>query len=152
MICKIPISKTYVKKWAIARYGDGKNTTALVVSRRTLIGRMLELSAEKIGFRHVLPKGPDYPVVLEVDLPGIKNALVHPVKLPLIGKGIEALCDEDLFHTIEFHLSIGNSDYVAVQHFCDRYGLTVEDVNEENLRKKWRDHMSYLRKKVLCFA
>jgi len=74
------------------------------------------------------------------------------LRKPLIGKTIEAFFDEDLFNTIAFHVSMGNSDYVAVQHFCDRYGLSIEDVNEENLRKKWRDHLFYMRKKMQTYS
>jgi len=152
MVCKIPLQKKYVKKWAIARYGDGLNAELLTVSRRNVIGKLLELSADKIGFMHVLPKPQECACVLVVEIPAIKNSFVHPKNLPLIGKTIEAFFDEDLFNTIAFHVSMGNSDYVAVQHFCDRYGLSIEDVNEENLRKKWRDHLFYMRKKMQTYS
>ena len=132
----------------MARFGG--NTTTIALTRKSMLGVLAELSCEKVGYRHVLPtQQVDSAIAVTLQYPGtLKNHFVHPSKLQLIEKMFAYLFNQHFLEACEMAVMLNISDYAAVDLFMERYGITEEMVQADTLRKRWRDHQRYMKRKV----
>lgn len=145
---RIPIRENHVRQFVIARYGN--NTSVIDMTKKSMLGVLVEIACEKVGFRHVLPKMEiDEAISITLHYPdSLKNHFVHPAKLQLVAKLLHYLFTQAFLECMEVSLMLGISDYEAVNIFMDRYGITEDMVSADSLRKKWRDHQRYMAKKM----
>lgn len=145
----VPIKEPHVRQFVTARYGN--NTTTINLTKKSMLGAMVELACEKVGYRHVLPRATevDRAICLTLLCPdSMKNNFVHPAKLEMVAKLLAYLFQQAFLEAIETSLMLGISDYAAVNMFMERYGLTEDMVSADTLRKKWRDHQRYMARKM----
>lgn len=127
-----------VKKVLIHRFGEGDQVIRL--SLHSVIGQIFAASSAKIGFQHYIP-----PIREQggIEFEYCGNELRHhylPVnKVPRVKRLLYHIVLEDLRLTCEAFRSLGNSDYNAVRYFCEKYGITEEDIAQETLRKRIRE-------------
>jgi hypothetical protein len=145
---RIPIKEHHVRQYVIARYGN--NTPVIDLTKKSMIGTLVEIACEKVGYRHVLPKADlDEAVCITLQYPdSLKNHFIHPAKLLLVAKLLSHLFGQAFLECMETSLALGISDYEAVNTFMDRFGITEDMVAADSLRKKWRDHQRYMQKKM----
>jgi hypothetical protein len=145
---RIPIKEHHVRQYVIARFGN--NTTIIDLTKKSMIGTIVEIACEKVGYRHVLPKADhDETVCITLQYPdSLKNHFIHPAKLLLVAKLFTYQFSQAFMESMETSLALGISDYEAVNIFMDRYGITEDMVAADSLRKKWRDHQRYMQKKM----
>jgi len=145
---RVPIREPHVRQFVMARYGN--NTNSINLSRKTMLGSLAELACEKVGFRHVLPTVKvDEAISITLLYPdSMKNHFIHPAKLEVLAKMLSYLFQQAFLEAMEVALSVGISDYEAVNMFMARYGLTEDMVAADTLRKKWRDHQRYMARKM----
>lgn len=148
----VPLKDSHVRDFIVSRYGNG-NTT-IIIDRRTLFGKAVELGCSKIGYLHSLPRQKE---VKECDcitllMPeALKNDYMQPAKVVLLSDFFGRLFTEFFLIEISVLVEGGLSDYDAVAHYIRRYNINDEGRVDEKLRKKWRDHQSGLRKKFAKF-
>jgi hypothetical protein len=144
----VPIKEPHVRQFVTARYGN--NTTTIDLRKKTMLGAMTELACEKVGYRHVLPRQDvDKSICITLHYPdSMKNHFIHPAKLDMVAKMLGYLFQQAFLEAMEFSLMLGISDYVAVNLFMERYGITEDMVSADTLRKKWRDHQRYMARKI----
>lgn len=143
----VPITPE-VKQFALARYGDGSMTEPLVLTRKSFLGKIVELSSRKVGFRHVLPKAPKYPRSLDIEVPTLRNRFMPPELCPTIGRLLDEFFDEVFFAQVEIFLANDRSDYDAVDEFMLNHGISIEHADPGVLRKRWRDRQRKTREKL----
>lgn len=145
---RVPVRESHVRQFVIARYGN--NTNVIGLTKKSMLGSLAELACEKVGFRHVLPKADlDDSICITLLYPdSMKNHFIHPGKLDLVAKMLAYIFQQAFLEAIEVALSLGISDYDAVNLFMDRYGITEDMISADTLRKKWRDHQRYMKCKM----
>jgi hypothetical protein len=149
MEIKVNIKDPNIRKFIIARYGEGDKRIAITM--KSLLGQIIELSCQKIGFLHVLPKSEpvaDDECLIFILPTSLKNVFVHPNKHFVLTKVLESHFNEIFLTHVETFVEIGISDYQAVSSFIEKYGFDYNAKLEERLRKKWRNRQDYLRRKM----
>ncbi|MEZ0607871.1 hypothetical protein ACAW74_05105 [Fibrella sp. WM1] len=144
----VPVRDRHVRQFICARFGN--NTTTVELSRKSMLGVLAELSCEKVGYRHVIPScAVDQATSVILMYPdSLKNHFIHPNKLQLLEKMFNYMFSQMFLEACEVSLMLGMSDYDAVNLFMERYGITEDMVASDTLRKKWRDHQRYMKRKV----
>ncbi len=147
---RVPIRDQFVRRWVMNRYGDG--TAVIDVTKKSFLGIIVELGAEKIAHQHVLPKSmEDESICITLLMPdSLKSSFVNPDKAFVMARAFERMYEETFKEVVTAFVRVGYSDYDAVTMFVSTYfGNGAEDDKlAEKLRKKWRDHQTYLRKKI----
>ncbi|MCX6216378.1 hypothetical protein [Spirosoma sp.] len=145
---RVPVREPHVRQFVVARFGN--NTTTINLSKKSMLGSLTELACEKVGFRHALPKTTiDDSIAITLIYPNsLKNHFIHPRKVDVFSKLLAYLFNQAFLEGIETAISVGISDYQAVDMFMDRYGITEEMISSDTLRKKWRDHQRGMTKKT----
>lgn len=145
---RVPVKDAHVRQFVMARYGN--NTNVIGLNRKTMLGSLVELACERVGYRHVLPKvDTDDSICITLLYPdSMKNHFVHPNKLATLAKMMAYLFQQTFLEAIEVSQYLGISDYEAVNAFMERYGITEDMVAADTLRKKWRDHQRYMARKI----
>lgn len=145
---RVPIREPHVRQFVMARYGQ--NTATISLSKKTMLGSMVELACEKIGYRHVLPSVKiDEAVSITLLYPdSMKNHFIHPAKLEMVAKLLAYVFQQAFLEAMETSLLLGISDYEGVNLFMERYGITEDMISADTLRKKWRDHQRYMARKM----
>lgn len=145
---RVPVRDNHVRQFICARYGN--NSTTVDLTRKSMLGVLAELSCEKVGYRHVLPtqKVDESASVTLLYPDSLKNHFIHPNKLQLLEKLFIYIFTQAFLESCEVSLMLGISDYEAVNLFMERYGISEEMVAADTLRKKWRDHQRYMRRKT----
>jgi hypothetical protein len=143
---RIPVQDAYVYQFIVNRYGNGTNVIRL--SKKNLLGTLIELSAERICYQHTLPKRKfDQPFFIEVQFTDrLKNHYLSPQKLLLFSEYFEKHFKDIFLLETEVLVSVGVSDYEAVQRFLIKYDLQENATIADTLRKRWRDRQKYLKK------
>ena len=149
---KIPVRHPHVRQFIIARFGD--NTTVISLSKKSLLGILAEMASEKIGFRHVLPKSEvEESKCITLEYPeSLKSNFIHPAKALVMAKAFEHLFTQSFLESVESCVRLGFSDYNAVDFFMEKYGITEDMIAADTLRKKWRNHQSYMSRKIMQMA
>lgn len=148
---RVPLRDPFVRKWVMNRYGNG--TATIDVTKKSFLGIIVELGCEKIAHQHVLPKKSleDENICIVLLMPdSLKSSFVNPEKAFVMARAFERMYEENFKDVVASLISVGFSDYDAVALFIRTYfGEGSEDDKlAEKLRKKWRDHQSYMRKKI----
>ncbi|RYF46895.1 MAG: hypothetical protein EOO39_49105 [Cytophagaceae bacterium] len=145
---RVPVRDPHVRQFICARFGN--NSTTVDLTRKSMLGVLAELSCEKVGYRHVLPtQMVDETSAVTLLYPdSLKNHFVHPNKLQLLEKMFTYIFSQAFLESCEMALMLNISDYEAVDLFMERYGITEDMVSADTLRKKWRDHQRYMKRKT----
>lgn len=149
---KIFVRHRHVRQFITTRFGQNSPTVHL--SKKSLMGILAEMASEKIGFRHTLPKEvvDDTKCIILLYPESLKSHFIHPQKASLMAKAFEALFSQSFLESVESCVRLGYSDYYAVEFFMEKYGITEDMVPADTLRKKWRNHQYYMRRKLTYLA
>lgn len=146
-LAKVPISDHHVYSFIVNRYGSGEPIIHL--NKKNLLGTLIELSAEKIGYQHALPKGKfEHKYFIEFRFSDrLKNRFLSREKLLLISEFFDKNFKDIFLLETEIMVSLGISDYEAVERFMEKYGIVEDATIADTLRKRWRDKQKYLKRK-----
>jgi hypothetical protein len=145
---KIQFKDRYVRSFIINRYGNG--SSVVKIDRRSFLGKVVELAASKIGYAHCLPRQPIVDnLAITIEMPdSLKNDFIQHNKAFLLSEVLSRHFYDMFLVEIEVLVEGGLSDYDAVSHYMKKYNLYDDGKIDDKLRKKWRDHQYYLRKKI----
>jgi hypothetical protein len=143
---KIPVADHHVYSFVCNRYGNGSNVIKL--SQRSLLGTLVELAADRIGYQHSLPRRKfEHQFYIELQFTDrLKNHYLSPDKLLLFSEFFDQHFKDVFLIEIEGFVSLGISDYKAVEHFMTKYGIVEDATIADTLRKRWRDRQKYLKR------
>lgn len=145
---RVPVKQQYIRQFIIVRYGMGQ--AEIDITKRTTLGILVTLACQKIGYLHTLPRTEirENECVTLLLPDSLKNHFIHPNKVQAISRMLETLFEEAFRDCIESCVMLGVSDYHAVDYFMEKYGITENMIGSDTLRKKWRDHCRYLKRKL----
>lgn len=145
---RVPILEHFVYAFVVNRYGNGKPLIHL--SKKHILGVIVELSAEKVGYQHALKRDRfDAKHFVEIRFNDrLKNHFLCREKLMLLSEYFEKQFRDIFLVEIEVMVSLGISDYEAVERFLEKYGIEEDDTVADTLRKRWRDRQKYMKKLI----